>query len=82
MSRRYLLGIFVGSVEVDASNERQIVDIIASTPINPSNEDDWNSQHYLEAALTRLSSHGVLSTEQVDQAIDQMFDAVLDGAVA
>ena len=77
----YLRGFFLGSVWVAKTDDRSLVDVVASTPVNPYDQGDWNCQHFVYAALQELIRAGFLPAKSVDRIIEQMFDTLLDGAV-
>lgn len=80
MSIDLIHGRVLGRVQVDTSQPRKVVDVIASTPVG--GEPDWNCQHFVYEALDRLSEAGVISVEQLDDVVDWMMDSLLDGAIA
>lgn len=80
MSVDLIHGRLVARVQVDRSQPRKLLDTIASTPVN--GEPDWNCQHFVYAALERLTEAGAISEEQVNDTKDWMMDSVLDGAIA
>lgn len=79
MSIDLIHGRVVGRVQVDASEPRKLVDVIASTPVG--GEPDWNCQHFVFNGLERLSEAGAISAEQLNDTKDWMMDSLLDGAI-
>lgn len=80
MSIDLIHGRVVGRAQVDMSQPRKLVDVIASTPVG--GEPDWNCQHFVFHALERLNEAGAISSKQLDDAKDWMMDSLLDGAIA
>lgn len=80
MSIDLIHGRVVGRAQVDVSQPRKLVDVIASTPVG--GEPDWNCQHFVFHALERLNEAGAISSKQLDDAKDWMMDSLLDGAIA
>ncbi|KKY36773.1 hypothetical protein UCDDA912_g03211 [Diaporthe ampelina] len=79
MSIDLIHGRVVGRAQVDMSQPRKLLDVIASTPVG--GEPDWNCQHFVYHALERLTEAGAISTEQLNDSKDWMMDSLLDGAI-
>lgn len=73
----YLRNYHVATVPARAATDVTLHDLVVGTPIH-NDDPEWSRFSWIQDVLNRLSTAGIISTEEGDEVLDQTVNVIFD----